>query len=532
MSGIALQSHYILSHSLALALLLISANAAQPNHHPITPPPLDHTISLAVAQPPAITNEPGSYTYTAPPPPHIQPLPYRLTDESFLVDECTICGRPLIIVPIQGRFFLALAQKGPLYDTFTLQDLHFSTPSPYPDYIGRFEGSYRLGGEFALQQQMTLVGSITVHNQNFPHLTLQSSWSVPQIRFPWIKINLTQTDPVDPLHTFHLQLLAVPAPTIWFSTERPFTTSTNPKSSISPGDLVDSAGQLVATNNKLTARLGIMPLVPDIGLDALLLPAADPPMSLASFCQLWFSSQSSIFSETLGWLDHGDTLAVTGTIAYDHHDLLSPFQPLDPPDDLGLDALAVSPSGQLLFSTNKDFFAQALGKVISHGDLLSSSGQIYKTNAQLLANFHPIDPRPIPFGLDAVFVWPHGEIWFSIDANFTDLNLGPIQHGDLLSDIGRIVARNAELLQPFAPTQAKDFGLDALQLILPTSDLNHDRKITFADFALFAHSWLSPDCPARPLCDLNYDRLLDHLDLQQFAHTWLTDPLNPTCPQP
>jgi hypothetical protein len=85
-----------------------------------------------------------------------------------------------------------------------------------------------------------------------------------------------------------------------------------------------------------------------------------------------------------------------------------------------------------------------------------------------MAAFQPIDPVPANFGLDAAHVWPSGEIWFSTEVSFTDSRLGPVGKGDLLSDTGRVVARNRELLEIFSPIEdLADFGLDALQVFLP-----------------------------------------------------------------
>jgi hypothetical protein len=88
-----------------------------------------------------------------------------------------------------------------------------------------------------------------------------------------------------------------------------------------------------------------------------------------------------------------------------------------------------------------------------------------KNNAQLLARFHPPKSH-YDYGLDALYVWSSGEIWFSLEEGFQDGLLGPIQAGDLLSDQGYIVFRNLELVSAFAPIEdLSDFGLDALYVL-------------------------------------------------------------------
>jgi hypothetical protein len=102
---------------------------------------------------------------------------------------------------------------------------------------------------------------------------------------------------------------------------------------------------------------------------------------------------------------------------------------------------------------------------LHQGDLLSSTGAVKRSNHQLLTNFQPADATN-DFGLDALYVWPTGEIWFSTETGFQDQVFGVILPGDLLSDRGYIVFRNLELLEAFAPLEdLADFGLDALYIV-------------------------------------------------------------------
>jgi len=103
-------------------------------------------------------------------------------------------------------------------------------------------------------------------------------------------------------------------------------------------------------------------------------------------------------------------------------------------------------------------------------DLLEEGGRNFKRAAELLAKFQPVDRPPGQLGLDAVYPWPHGEIWFSTEVGFLDGRLGPVGDGDRLSDTGRVVARNRELVAPFRPIEeVGDLGLDALQVAHPTA---------------------------------------------------------------
>jgi hypothetical protein len=108
-------------------------------------------------------------------------------------------------------------------------------------------------------------------------------------------------------------------------------------------------------------------------------------------------------------------------------------------------------------------------------DLNLNEGRVFKSNADLLARFHPSD-RNRDYGLDALYLWPNGEIWFSTEEGFNDQIYGTIQGGDLLSDQGIIVFRNLELISAFAPIEdLADFGLDALFVVTDLSSADRPR---------------------------------------------------------
>jgi|GEM_PF-2724137 len=276
---------------------------------------------------------------------------------------------------------------------------------------------------------------------------------------------------------------------LWFSTEVGFGAMgiwppVDALVHVSDGDLLSWRGHIVRTNHQLTARLGIMPVVPDLGLDAVVRGPRGT---------IWFSfeEREPIWSETLGtWLKHGDLLSDAGFVVHTNEQLLRRFVGMPPMPDVGLDAVEHAPNGMLLFSTENDFWSEALGRRIGHGDLLSNRGIVVRTNQQLMANYHPTDPwtgtRPPDYGLDAVIVRPNREIWFSTEIGFRDANLGPISDGDLLSDRGYIVIRNLRLVEPFGPVEdVANFGLDAATIVAPPNrcDFDLDGDVDLNDFA-------------------------------------------------
>jgi hypothetical protein len=158
-------------------------------------------------------------------------------------------------------------------------------------------------------------------------------------------------------------------------------------------------------------------------------------------------------------------LSNRGRIVQRNQQLTVAFVQMPPASDAGLDAVQVLDSGEVYFSIQREFFSEALGRPIRAGDLLSSRGVVVKSNEQLVARFQPAEPRR-DYGLDALYVWPSGEVWFSVETGFQGQHFEPYNHGDLLSDQGYVVARNLELVGPFQPLEdLADFGLDALFVI-------------------------------------------------------------------
>ena len=451
---------------------------------------------------------------------------YKLAEGSILIDDTDVLMRPTLMVPIQGSFYLKRLSSNPLFTNYAIQDLRLrSTTTSSISYTGKFNGTYRYGGEFALTQQMILQGYIN----NSPLLTLDSYMTVPTIRSPWIEIKLIQVDPNNPFQYYRLQLVAVPWPKVWFSTRTSFT-SLRYNTKISDGDLLSTSGLIIRRNNQLTARLGIMPSVPDLGLDAAILGKfSSLPTALSRYRPIWFSLPQNVFSETLGMLHNGDLLSEQGTIIKSYEDFIRPFAPMPPIADYGLDAIARARTGELLFSTNKDFFSEKLGTTISNGDLISENGYIFRSSRDLLSKF-VLCPTfaPIDIGVDAAYVWSSGEVWFSTKSSFPEQRYGMIEHGDLLSSYGKVVIRNRELIEAFKPVEdIADFGLDAIEILWPNlaADLNEDGIVDLSDYSIFARSWKSGnnDNNYNSLCDIVDDNSVDTLDATAFFKEWLAE---------
>src|SRR5439155_9850418 len=122
--------------------------------------------------------------------------------------------------------------------------------------------------EFALLHNMTLAVQIKNNFTNRPAYFTNDSREVKQ-PFPLIQVDLTQTNGTL-FQTFSLNLFAAPVREIWFSVSRSFisTNRFSPTNQISAGDLLSNLGRVVKRNTDLVGRLGVMPSVPDLGLDA------------------------------------------------------------------------------------------------------------------------------------------------------------------------------------------------------------------------------------------------------------------------
>lgn len=383
---------------------------------------------------------------------------YQLLPDSHLIDDCPPCARPTVPEPMRGSFDLRLVGEDPLFSRYALENIAFTAGG----FAGRTykvtgRGAYKIGGEVALIQELSL--EVRIDDGVSNRLCFLTN-AIPQVGrlWPMIEVPLIQTNGTF-TQAYELHLFAAPFWEVWFSTAHGMTPgiwdpSTN---RLTGGDLLSSAGHVVRRNRQLTVNHGIMPLVPDLGLDAAdILPGGE----------IAFSITQDAFSETLGNLYSGDVLSDQGRVITNGIGLVSAFTARPPTVDIGLDALQVMPNYEFYFSVANDL---VLGQSIRRGDLLSSRGFIVRSNEQLVARFHPIDPQR-DYGLDAIYVWPSGEVWFSVETGFYGQHFELYGHGDLLSDQGYVVARNLELVGPFQPLEdLADFGLDALFIVADAS---------------------------------------------------------------
>lgn len=380
---------------------------------------------------------------------------YTLVEGSTLVDDCPICDRLTIVRPLRGTFDLLLEQEGPLFTTYRITNIQFyANAKADPTYTVTGNGSYQVGGEVAIQQGMSLETEVCNTANSCRSVTFTNEPGAVTLRFPLIEISLAQTqENFVSFYTMHL--VAAPAREIWFATTNGFA-PTNAGPVVHAGDVLTQAGRIVRTSARLLETVGITNAPDSLHVDA---------FDIAPGGEIVFSLSQTVVSPTLGTLQEGDLLSSRGRIVKKNQELTAAFgiQPIVP--DVGLDAVTVTSNGEILFSIRSDIFSESKGVLLHHGDVLSDQGQVVKTNPQLLARFHPTDTSK-DYGLDALYVWPDGEMWFSTESGFVDEQLGAISDGDLLSTEGIIVFRNSELVGAFgAPESASGFGLSDIFVV-------------------------------------------------------------------
>jgi len=384
---------------------------------------------------------------------------YTLVNGSQLTEDCPICDRITLPVPMRGTFQLRFLGEGPFFANYAVENISFTAGLPGgQSYKVTGHGTYRIGGEIAVQQDLSLEATIDNGSTN-TLCEFTNATPITSRHWPMFKAEVDQTNGTL-VQQYRLEISAAPFREIWFSTVTNFQAGiwSAPTNAISGGDLLSSSGRVIKRNAELTGRLGIQPPVPDLGLK---------DMDVLPDGEMAFSIEQSVFSETIGLLSFQDLLSDRGrVIRYGNPGLIGNFQPGPPlPEFVGLEAVQMMDDGQVFFSVRNEFGSKKLGITLRPGDLLSDEGTVVRTAEQLLSQFNPINPTN-DSGLKSVFVWPTREIWFSTRDGFYDSNGVFFASGDLLSDQGYVVYSNAELLSVFAPAgNSTNVGLDALFVV-------------------------------------------------------------------
>lgn len=136
---------------------------------------------------------------------------YTLISGSQLLDDCPICARPTIVVPMAGTFGLRVIDQNPLNTTYEVFGVSFHAgATPGPEYQVMGSGTYQTGGEVATGQDMYL--DVTINN-GYASTEAQCVNTNRTVSQPWpgIQISLNQTNGT-PGQVYYLTLVAIPIP--------------------------------------------------------------------------------------------------------------------------------------------------------------------------------------------------------------------------------------------------------------------------------------------------------------------------------
>lgn len=138
---------------------------------------------------------------------------YKLLSGSQLTDDCPICDRIPIVVPLSGTFGLRRLDQNPILTRYELTNVSFTagtTSSPQYQVLG--SGTYEVGGEVAVYQQLFLNVAISNGVNAVNALCVSTNTPVTQL-WPKIEVQVDQTNGT-PAKVYHLALIAVPVPKI------------------------------------------------------------------------------------------------------------------------------------------------------------------------------------------------------------------------------------------------------------------------------------------------------------------------------
>lgn len=137
--------------------------------------------------------------------------PYTLVSGSELTDECPVCDRLPIVLPLAGTFDLRRVDENPLFTHYELTNLAFyAGTNPGPVYQATGDGRYQIGGQVAVLQDLFLNLEISNGVATTMASCVNPDRFVSQL-WPKLQINVEQTNGTIS-QVYYLTLIAVPVP--------------------------------------------------------------------------------------------------------------------------------------------------------------------------------------------------------------------------------------------------------------------------------------------------------------------------------
>lgn len=414
----------------------------------------------------------GIATEATEPSPATVPWHYQLIADARLLDDCSICDRLPLEIPLRGSFEARLVERNPLFDRYELSQIRFTDGAEPPGYELTGRGSFTWGGEVALVQEWSLEGTVRSSAGQRP-VVLRSPLGGVTRPWPMLAVELAEEGGTVESRLF-VTLAAAPLRELWFTTAHGMTSGLGewPTNRLRSSDLLANPARVVREGAALLKQVGLAGNDLDAGVDAFTIPPGRDG-------EVWFSVDRAVVSTTLGPVAEGDLVSTRGIVVQRNADLVKAFGFMPPSPDLGLDAVEATSAG-FRFSVRTPQFSERLGRWIGRGDVLTSDGRIERSHQDLFARFKPTDPSP-DCGLDGFYFWPSGEVWFTTEEGFQDSVLGYVTDGDVLSDQGYVVARNLDLVRDFQPLEdLANFGLQGFWAISDAAAAGPGAKLRVA----------------------------------------------------
>lgn len=135
---------------------------------------------------------------------------YTLQTNSQLTDDCPICDRLPIVVPMTGTFRLRFLDQTPLFTRYALEDISFHAGrKDGPQYSVTGSGTYQVGGEVAVVQDISLEVEIDNGFEKTRCLGVNPDRSTTNA-WPEIQATVNQTNGTE-TKVYYLDISAVPA---------------------------------------------------------------------------------------------------------------------------------------------------------------------------------------------------------------------------------------------------------------------------------------------------------------------------------
>jgi hypothetical protein len=278
-----------------------------------------------------------------------------------------------------------------------------------------------------------VISDVSTQSIPFTNLTF-----TPDRKWPMIALRLQQTNSVnDRVYTINIR--AAPFHDIWISSAAAFRADAlpPPNNQISSGDLLSVTGRIVKRRAELSGNI-------DNGLDAI---AFYPAGGVAFSC------------DGGAGISDGNILLPDSTRIH-YTDIFTNALATAMPDP-GIDGLQFTSNTSFYFSIKRDATYTGADKTISlrDADIWWTDLQTHQlvlacSREQLFAypDYQPWLADPT-VGIDAFYIWPSGEVWFSLRASWT-------AHTAIYSADGYGVFTDTFVFDAFKPSI--DPGLDAL----------------------------------------------------------------------